>query len=385
MAPSSYIKVKNGTTGAVRSILTPAGKHGGGASSNGYLSLFVRNKRNDIDVCEFVLNYDNPDVAALVDKDLIEVIRSDPAQSIAEYTVFDGIYRDSFVEFSNSTKIQRFTARAYGHNYLLSWRDIAWPANVTNRTKFTTQKAETILKNLVTYNLASAALGSNGRGDRTSASDGALTGFTVQADGANGNTLSLAVSNENLLEALKKIVPKAGGDFAVVRTGATTFEFRWYTGQLGTDRSTGVAAVVFSLDRGNMGNPKLTQMRSAERTKAIIGGSGENDTRIFTTQTGPNYNASTNNIEMFVDGRNSGIDTTVLQGLGTIKLEEMKFRNALDYDVIQIDGCQIDKHYFLGDKIKAVFGGVSVTQYVDEKLFEYKDANEQVSVFMVDV
>lgn len=380
MAPTSYIKVKNGTTGAVRSILTAAGRHGG---NNGYLSLTVHNRRNDVDTCEFVIDYSNPDVAAIVDKDQIEVVRSvtniDPNFAIAEYTVFDGLFRDNIVEFKNG--LYTFTARAFGYNHFLSWRDIAWAANVANRTKFTTQKAETILKNLVNYNIGATALASNGR-----VVDGAITGFTIETDGANGSTLSLATSNENLLDALKKIVPKAGGDFAVVRTGATSFQFKWYTGQLGTDRSTGAAAVVFSLDRGNMDNPKLSQIRSAERTKAIIGGSGEDAARIFTTQTGPNYNATTNNIEMFVDGRNSGVDTTVLQGLGAVKLEELKFRNVLDYDVLQIDSCQIDKHYFLGDKIKAVFGGATVTQYVDEKLFEYKsDGNERVSVAMIDV
>ena len=375
MAPTSYIKIKNGTTGAVRSILTAAGKHGG---DNGYLSLIVRNKRNDIDACEFVIDYSNPDVAALADKDQIEIVRSDPTQAITEYTLFDGIYRDSIVDYKNG--LQTFKARALGYNYLLSWRDIAWPASVTNRTVFSTAKAETILKLLVDYNIGANSLASNGR-----IVDGALTGFTIEADGAHGNTLSLAVSNENLLDALKKIVPKAGGDFAVVRTGATTFQFKWYTGQLGTDRSTGAAAVVFSLDRGNMDNPTLSQIRSAERTKAIIGGTGEDSARVFTTKTGPNYNASTNNIEMFVDGRNSGVNTTVLQGLGEVKLEELKFRNKLDYDVLQIDSCQIDKHYFLGDKITAVFGGVSVTQFVNEKLFEYKNANERVSVVMIDV
>src|SRR5258706_8820732 len=130
MAPVSYIKIKNGTTGAVRSILTAAGRHGG---DNGYLSMVVRNKRNDIDTCEFVIDYSNPDVAAIADKDQIEVMRSDPTQSITEYTLFDGIFRDDIVEFKNG--LYTFTARAFGYNHFLAWRDIAWAANTTDRTK----------------------------------------------------------------------------------------------------------------------------------------------------------------------------------------------------------------------------------------------------------
>lgn len=381
MAGSAYIKVKDGATGAVRSFLTAAGSQpstlADSALANGYLAATVHRKRNGIDTCEFTLDYNNPDVAALVDKDQIEVIRSYPEYGIAEYTIFDGLYRDAIVAYNNG--IQTFTCRAFGYAHMLSWRNISWKAKTTNRTVFTNVKAETIIKTLVDYNICANATAANGR-----IVDGALTGFSIEADGANGNTLSLTVSNENLFSVIEKIMPKAGGDIAVVRTGATTFQLRWHTGQLGTDRSSGAAGVVFSLERGNMGNPKLSRIRSHERTKAIIGGAGDGLTRIFTTQTGPNYNASTNNIELFVDGGNT-VDTTVLQGAGTIKLEELKFRNVLDFDVLQIASCLIGKHYFLGDKIAAVFGGVTTTQYIDEEIYNYKTADEEIAVVMVDV
>src|SRR5262245_33879436 len=99
MAPSAYIKVKNGTTGAVKTILTGAGRQPipGQVGFNGFLSLDWRKKRNDQWVCTFTLDYNSPDVALLSDKDQIEVIRFDNERGLTEYTSFDGIYRDAIV------------------------------------------------------------------------------------------------------------------------------------------------------------------------------------------------------------------------------------------------------------------------------------------------
>ena len=378
MAPSAYIKVKSGTTGSVKAILTGAGRNvkPGDVGYNGYLSLDWRKKRNDQHVCNFVLDYSNPDVALLSDKDQIEVIRFDSARGLAEYTSFDGIYRDAFVSFDGSKRLQTVQFRAYSYEHLLSWRDIAYPSGKVNYTKFSAAKAETILKTLVNTNLGAASLASNGR-----AEDGVYTGFSNEADSARGNTLSIEISHQNLLSALQKIVAAAGGDFRVTRTGSTTFQFQWVAN---TDRSTGSNAIIFSLENGNMSNPKLAIERSKERTVAFVGGAGEDTNRIVRPVHGTNYSA-TNRIEMFVDARNSGNDTTVLDGIGAIKLAELRYRSVLEYDILQTEKTFVEQHYFLTDKIKAVFAGTTVTQYVDEIVFAYRNAKEEASVATLDV
>jgi len=379
MAAEAYIKIKNGTTGALKSIITAAGRNipSGESADNGFLSLVWRKKRNDVHQCDFVLNYNHPDVALLSDKDQIEVIRSDFSRGIAEYTSFDGVYRDAFVKWdTQSRKPMTFTARAFSYEHFLMWRDIDYYAGKPNYTKFTAAKAETILKTLVDTNLGANSLASNGRKE-----DGAMTGFSIETDSARGNTLSIEISHQNLLDALKKIVASAGGDFKVTRTGATTFRFDWIAN---TDRSTGSSAVIFSVENNNMGNPHLAMERSKERTVAFVGGAGDGPTRIERAVHGTNY-SSTNRMEMFVDARNSGTDTTILDGLGAIKLEEVRYRSVLQYDVIQTEKTQVERDYFLGDKVKAVFAGVSVAQYVDEIIFTYHDSKEEVSVSMLDI
>lgn len=88
---------------------------------------------------------------------------------------------------------------------------------------------------------------------------------------------------------------------------------------------------------------------------------------------------------MFVDARNSGNDNTVLDGIGAVKMQEMKFRNQLEYDILQTEKTYVEQHYFLTDKIKAIFAGTTVTQYVDEIIFAYRDNKEIASVATVDV
>lgn len=382
MAPSAYIKIKNGATGAVKSIITGAGRQvapfePAGTHGNGYLSLDWRKKRNDQHVCNFVLDYNSPDVALLSDKDQIEVIRFDADRGLAEYTSFDGIYRDAFVTYDSDKRKQAIGFRAFSYEHLLTWRDIDYASAQSGKTAFTSAKAETILKTLVQENIGSTATIVNGR-----SIDAIYTGFSIEADSARGNTLSIEISHQNLLDGLKKIVNAAGGDFRVTRTGLTTFQFQWV---VNTDRSTGASAVVFSLENGNMSDPKLAMERSKERTVAIVGGSGEDAARARRARTGPNYNASTNHIEMFVDARNSGNDNTLLDGIGDIKLQDVRYRSVLEYDILQTEKTYVEQHYFLTDKIKAIFAGTTVVQYVDEIIFAYRDNKEVASVATLDV
>lgn len=381
MTPTAFIKIKNGTTGAVKSIITANGRNvpPGIDASNGFLELVWRKKRNDQHICDFLLDYNSPDVLLLSDKDQIEVIRSDFEVGIEEYTSFDGIFRDMRIYFDKQSRLLRAACRAFSYEHFLTWRDLDFHSGKANYTKFSGAKAETILKRLVETNLAASATVVNGR-----SSSGVMTGFSVEADSLRGNTRSIEISHQNLLDALKKIAPSAGGDFKVTRTGLTTFRFDWIEP---VDLTTGSNAVIFSLENANMGDPQLLIERSSERTVAIVGGGGEDDTRVRRARTGPNYDASTNHIEMFVDARNAGTDTTILDGIGDIKLQERQFKNVIEYDVLQTPATQVERDYFLGNITKAVFAGVDQNQCVDEIIFGYKgaDKKEIVNVAMVDV
>ena len=139
----------------------------------------------------------------------------------------------------------------------------------------------------------------------------------------------------------------------MIRTGATTREFRYYPGQRGTDRS---ATVTFSLEYGNMRNPKVRIDRSAERTVALIAGQGEGADRQVRVRTGVNYTA-TNDIEMFVQA--TDIDAkrtdalTALDARGDSALDEARAHTTFDFDVIQAGARVYGRDYDLGDLVRA--------------------------------
>ncbi len=247
-------------------------------------------------------------------------------------------------------------------------------AGTNNRSTFTDTKAETLMKTLVSYNAGSAATTANGR-----IRNGAITGLSVQADGGGGNTLSKACAYDNLLSTLQEIAEIGGGDFDLIRTGAQAWEFRWYAGQRGTDRT---ATLLFALERGNMAEPMYEYDRREERTVAIVGGQGEAAARQVVVRTSPDYHVDTNNIEMFADARNQ-TSTAALNATGDSRLRGTRGRQTFGFKVLQIPSCYYGLHYGLGDLVKAQYGSVNVTQkIVGVSVSLEQDGTEQIDVEM---
>lgn len=320
-----------------------------------FTKLAYYKQRNRAGSFSFGLPASSPWVAQLADKWQVEIWRSDPEQGLPWYIDFRGIYREPARRFSG---LETFQASGVGDIGLLAWRTVAYPAEVEDKSNFTARATEYILKTLVTNNHGN---GSDGRHR-----SGTPTGYTITtaAGSSGGATLSVAVSNDNLLDALQAIVNAGGGDYDLIKTGATAWEFRYYAGQRGVDRS---ASLEFSTARGNMGQPFYRVDRIEEKTVAIVGGQGEGPDRAYVVRTGPNYSAS-NNIESFVDAR--GEDTTAgLQARGDEKLKRTRAQVVYGFDLRQVAGCRYGVHYcvggVLGDKVGARYFGVSSTQLID--------------------
>lgn len=376
MAPISYVQIKD-ASGVRQAVLTAKGRDGG---FNGFLYVTWRKRVNGTDIAELAINAANPDAIYLLDKSQLEIWRSDPQIGLADYVSFDGIIRDD-QPYTDSDNRDRLIVRAYGPNSLLARRRIAYPANEPNFTLFTAQPAETVMKRLVKYNCdPTFAIVANKRDRQPNTMN-----LTVATDLARGNVIDWACGGRtNLLDELNKIALIAGGDFVITKTpGTANYVFEFKPGQLGTDRTTGSNPVIFSKDRGNMSQPKLVRTRSAEKTVAIVGGRGENDTRGIRVRTGANYSAA-NDIETYIDGRNATTNAA-LDAIGDQALAEAKFRNVIEYDVIQQSLCYAEKDYFLGDKVTAKYSGVTATQQVYELSFEYKDTKEVCATVMRDL
>ena len=329
-----------------------------------FLNLQYQKTVNDIGLMSFSVLDTHPMALGIVERDWqVEVIRkraADPniSNAIAAYTDFGGFIREE-ERITSSDGTTLVTYYAVGWNDLLRRSIIAYKADVVNRTQFVASNAERIMKILVARNATTSGTTADGRDRNVPAWGGRVS---VQTDLARGNLLDMFFGRVNLLDALQQIADIGGGDFDLVKLPAftTAWEFRWYTGQLGTDRT---ATVTFALQYGNMANPTLRYRRLEEKTVAIVAGQEVAGVRSIESVTGTNYNADTNSYEIFVDG--SDITTTAgLQNRGSVKLYELRAREELSFDVIQTPGSLYGLHYFLGDKVTGYFQGVSATKKI---------------------
>ena len=367
MAPQYYIRVKD-SGGVDKAVVTDM------------LSLSYTKQVNAPGLCEFVLNGEHPATAYLdIDSDVdaqIEVWRRDPAQDIDWYIDFYGLYR--YTRQYSKDGQDYFVARCPGQMSILGRRIVAWPAGTSNTSEFTSAKAETIMKTLVDANIGpSSSHLINGR-----QRSGFVYTIASATDAAGGNTISWSCAWKPLLEQLQAIARIGGGDFDLVKTGGTEWEFRFYSGQLGTDRS---ATVTFSLEYGNMGDPVYEKDRINEKTVALVGGQGDGADREIVERQGTDFAFDTDDIEVFVDGRNEDA-TAKLEAKGDAAIEKYRARNEFSYTVLQTPSSLYGKHYFLGDLVKARYKSIEVTQqvYAVTVKFDGKDGSEDIKVEMRD-
>jgi hypothetical protein len=316
-----------------------------------FLALTYTKRVNQPGTLSFVLAGDHSAIAQLAHNGQVEVWRRDPVNGIAWYCDHYSLYRAQERQYTDHDV---FTARCPGQLSMLDWRIVAWPAGTANRSVFASAKAETILKTLVTYNAGASATTANGR-----IRNGAITGISSAADAAGGNTLDWSCAWKGLLETLQDIALVAGGDFDLVKTGAQAWEFRFYAGQLGTDRS---ATVAFAVERGNMANPVYTYNRTDERSVAIVAGQGQESSRSTAVRTGAYYSA-TNDVETFVDGRNTAT-AAGLNALGDKVLSNKAPVQSFEFDVLQTPSCLYGSHYFVGDLVTARYDSIEATRKV---------------------
>jgi len=339
-----------------------------------YHNLSYTKRVNEPGLLHFDLKLAHPAVASLTDKDQVEVRRRNNDMGVSRYVDFYGLIRAVNRSYTDHDMVHIV---APGQMCMLGWRAVAWYAGYADRSDFTTEKGETIMNTTVSYNCCAAATVANGR-ER----EGATTGLSVEADGAAGNTLDWACHGKNVLTNLQDLAKVAGGDFALVKTGAQTWQYRFYTGQLGTDRS---ATVTFSVARGNMKNPMYAFDRVDERTVAVVGGQGEGSDRAYVVRTGDDYNASTNNIEGFVNASGQWSTTAGYQVAGDKWLSEQQARSTFTFDVAQTPACFYGQvasggHYDMGDLVLARYGDNEYTVKITGVTVNVPDPGENEDI-----
>lgn len=306
------------------------------AAITDYLWLQYRNAVNEAGRLNFGLNVGTYDVSTFVPFDQVEVWRRDTARGIPWHVDFYGLFRGDD-DVTDEDGVATFTGKCPGQMAILGYRHVAYAAGVANRSTFSAVAAETIMKTLVAYNCTALAVATSDPTTRHRNGDlgpGMGMTITIETDQGRGNLLSRSFANGNLLKILSEtLAPGAGGDFALEKTGPAEWMFRFYPGQLGTDKSAGADKVEFSQLRGNLLQPRLTHDRLNEATVAIVGGQDTGTNRVYVVVEGDGY-AANNDIEMWVNASNEST-TAALSSRGGAKLEEKQATVALTFDVIQ--------------------------------------------------
>ena len=269
-----------------------------------------------------------------------------------------------------------FSSYSQGIKSILSWRIVNWVSGLSGKSSFVAQKGETVMKDLVTFNLASSATVANGR-----KRDGVVSGVTIESDSAGGSTIDWRCHGENILETLRDLAIPAGGDFDLEASTPTAYEFKFYSGQLGTDLS---ATIEFSLGNNNMADPRYFITRSTEKTVACVWGQGEGDLRNYAEFEGTNFHTTNNDIEFFVDGKSVTFgDTDGLESRGELSMITLESKDKFTFKVIQSEGYKYREDYDLGDLVKArnPFTDTLKTMQIKSVTIKLtKDGNEDIEV-----
>lgn len=337
-----------------------------------FLAIRIIRVVNGIDVLAIQLGGTSPSVSSIVYGGIIEVYRQDIEAGIASYREYAGIIRGIEQIITDQTI---YDIQAVGFNALLADRQVAYFAGVANKTQYTAQPAETIMKSLFNQNIGSSASTANGR-----FLDGRITGATASATTGAGTSMSINVAQLNLLQAMQKVQLSAGGDFAVVYTAPATFTFTWYTGQLGTDRS---ASVIFSVGNGTIGKLVVRTSRIDDITAIVVAGQGEGSARAIVTRPS-SLPTGLDLREGYADARNQKT-TTEYQQLGDVMLAlATRQRSSVDAVVLQSNALRYGRDYFFGDLVGVYTGAATVTRKIATiELSLSKEGAESINVGLI--
>lgn len=322
--------------------------------------LVLQKGRNRPGLLEFELPGDHAAIADFEHMGQVELWRSNSRLGLDMYNEFSAFLMDP--DEVSSAGIPYYTARCPGQPVLLGQRHVLWFAGESNKSEFINQYAEYIMKELVLYNLGASATTGNGRLNTGSRSD-----ISIQAGSTGGVQIEHYCAWDNLLESLQAIVAKGGGDFDLVQTtkNPNNWDFRFYAGQLGADKTSGADKVVFSERHANLAEPRRRFNRRDERTVFAVLGQGDGDERDVRIVTGPDYSAS-NYIELYVDAKDiEKGDTDGLDSRGEDKSLEFQAVPESGFDILQTDSSYYGLHYVLGDKVAVEFFGATESHLID--------------------
>jgi hypothetical protein len=253
--------------------------------------------------------------------------------------------------------------RGYSLLDLLRRRVVAYAAASAQAAM--TDQADDMIKAIVKDNLGSDAIAAR---DLTSVGGG----VTLQADLADGQSITKAFSHKNVLEICQEIADasrQAGTEvyFDLVPTvtntgtGGLAFVLQTFTDQRGADRTADSDAPVYvGTAWGNLQNGSLEYDYSDEINYAYVLGQGEEASRetAEVSDSGRMGMSIWNRCEGAKDARNVQLGQAAqLTGDGNTFLEENRPVFRFGGDVVETPAFRYGRDWFHGDRVTAEYGG----------------------------
>ncbi|HMN11823.1 MAG TPA: hypothetical protein PKD55_05805 [Bellilinea sp.] len=336
-----------------------------------FLQLGYTRKRNSPGAAAFVLSGAHR-AALSVERDcIVEFWRRDPEAGLPWYSDFTALVAGTDWE---RTDRETLAITCLGPLDLLDRRIIAYPAGTTGRSEFAGAPAETVLKELVRHNATALATVANGREE-----DGRFTNvtITVEPDQGRGIVKPLGCSHKNLLDTLQAHAAACGDDFDLVQVGDAAFEFRYYHGQRGQDKT---GSVVVAIERGNAKRVRYRESWAGQATAAIVAGQGQGAAREILVVHSADHTPG-NHREIFVDANDVTLgDTAALQARGQERLLENAGVHELEFEVIPNQSTVYGRDWDLGDLVTGLYRNVEAVLWVDEVTVVVDSQGERIGM-----
>jgi len=276
----------------------------------------------------------------------------------------------------------------YGYSLLdlLRRRIVAYKADTAQASM--TDQADDMIKAIVKDNLGSDAIAA-----RNLTSVGG--GFTIQADLADGASITKAFSHKNVLEICREIAAasaQAGTEvfFDIIPTATNTgtgglaFQFQTFTGQRGSDRTADSDTPAFvGTSWGNLQNGSLESDYSDEINYGYVLGQGDESSRETAEVTDAVRSGMSiwNRCEGTKDARNTEQgDTAALTGDGNTYLAENMPKFRFGGDIVETPAFRYGRDFFHGDRVTAAYGGYMVDCLISTvTVSRDSEGNEQIS------
>ena len=292
----------------------------------------------------------------------LEVWRRDIGTGVDWYIEWEGFLR-TFSHTYDDDGNYEFSAAAVTYNHLLKRRIVGYQAGSTQSVS--SGAADDAMNQIVRENLGSLATVINGR-----VLEGAIPGFSVQADSTSAPAFDGQNSFKNVFELLLEISKATSVDFDVVGVGDGLYEFKTFyptrgnnLTTVGLDVTTGLNSsgnypVVFNPLLGNMGTPTYEENRSDEVTFAIIGGQGTETDRNILVLPSPAANDSVlNQIEVYSDSKSSEGNDDLDSDADTI-LADKQQKQTFEFTPLMTPTSAYANQYYWGDFVTAQFGNL---------------------------